>query len=406
MQGYGPNIGLYFHIPFCSRICSYCDFSKTSIYTQDIINSYVQKLSDHFNYVKDLLFDNTCELKDQKFYSMYLGGGTPSLITHQYEKLFDTVRPYLKNDAEITLEANPQDINHKNLKIWSSLGINRLSIGVQSFNQEALRFLTREPLSVDQILDIISISRNYFSNLNIDLIYSLPIANHESIFFKDLDILTSQVIPEHISLYCLSYSSKTPLGLREKRGIIKRIDDDTCADIYEKAIDLLQDRYIHEEVSNWYLPSYPAKHSNLYWSGGYYLGIGPGASGYLPQTIKLKNRFSIQTPTHLGWRYTYNSQIKAFLDSKINWDKLIQEDVRSEQSFLYELLGSTLRSRNGLDLKKLESISGYRFIPTSFIKGAISQGILRLEYDKIFLDPSSWFLEMSWAKKLIEAFKR
>ena len=402
MFDFNSDIGLYFHIPFCSRICSYCDFRKTSIYNPETISSYLKKISKDFLYLKNLLSDYN--LFSGSFYSCYLGGGTPSLITSEYEELFHIISPFLDKDAEITIESNPQDITEDNLRTWSSYGINRLSIGIQSFNREALLFLTRDLLPKERLIEIIQLSKQYFNNINIDLIYGLPIKNHQKIFFDDLLILQDKLHPQHISLYCLSYSSKTPLGLRLKRGLVDKVDDDTCAFMYEKIQNKLKTKYINEEVSNWYQPGYPAKHSNLYWSQGYYLGVGPGACGFLPSNSYLQDKFKTKTPSQLGYRYSYKDNLTSFLNPSHSITDLIQEDPRDSYSYLCEYIGCCLRSLNGINLERIQTLTDYRFTPSSFIKQALKENLLILKGNTIYLREDQWFLEMSWSKKLIESF--
>lgn len=392
-------IGLYFHIPFCSRICSYCDFKKTAMFNPKTLSNYVDQLCEHFLYFKRYL--------DGSFYSLYFGGGSPSCLTHEYEKLFNCIRSYINQEAEITIEANPEDLTKDNLKLWSDLGINRLSLGVQALDPKAREFLTRENLSYKELMDLIELGYEFFSNINIDLIYGIPIRKQFDIFFKDLNLVIDKINPQHLSLYSLTYSSKTPLGLRLNRGIVHAVADSTLALMYKKISELLKNKdYIHEEVSNWHLAGWEAKHSNLYWSGGYYLGIGPGACGFLPLTDRLAKDLGIIGSLSLGYRYSYEGTISSFIEeSSSDFIKTkINEDQRNYYDYLCEYIGSSLRSNNGVDLKLIEDLCFYTFKPSSVVEWAISKGYIKISDNKIYLDPCQWFLETSWSLKLIESF--
>ena len=159
------RLGLYLHIPFCKSICHYCDFPKTRLFNKDLVSKYFSKLKT--------VLQQWLSVDSIHFSSVYLGGGTPGLFAEEYASIFALLRGYIDKDAEITIEVNPNDVRRENLSIWKDFGINRISIGVQSFNDDALRFLTRSHSSKTAEHSI-ELAKDFFSNVNIDLIYGLP----------------------------------------------------------------------------------------------------------------------------------------------------------------------------------------------------------------------------------------
>ena len=152
---------IYLHVPFCASLCHYCDFAKTANFTADLTSSYFKRLAEHLKI--------WLQAFQPSLRTFYIGGGTPSLFTHAHRQLFATIAPYLRTDCEITLEANPQDISKGNLLSWQELGINRLSIGVQTFAPDSLRFLQRQH-SAKQAFDALELATQYFAgSISVDL---------------------------------------------------------------------------------------------------------------------------------------------------------------------------------------------------------------------------------------------
>ena len=403
--------GLYFHIPFCSRICSYCDFYKTSLYTSDLLNSYIKALEESFSFFHSIY--------PLMFYSLYLGGGSPGIYTKEYESLFKKINPFLDTNSEKTIELNPTDINEENLSIWKSLGINRVSIGIQSFNDKVLHFLNRSSLPSNLLLKKIELTKKYFSNINIDLIYGIPLQKQESIFFNDLDLALSMDI-EHLSLYCLTYNKTTPLGLKLSRNIIHERSSNTLASMYDKILNILNKNYIHEEISNWAIPKKLAYHSNLYWSGGYYLGIGASSHGYLPyfdrdidnyeknKVLKFLNTNNLDNKNDLlskiGIRYFYPYNIKEFISNPHS----ISLDSRTLDSWLIEYIGACLRSINGINTDLIKDIHGSILRPNKMLDWALKKGLIYIEEKNkknfLYLKDSEWFKENYWDKVVIDSF--
>ncbi|MFM7193995.1 MAG: radical SAM family heme chaperone HemW, partial [Bacteroidota bacterium] len=286
--------GLYLHIPFCSKACHYCDFhfSTDTRYREEMIMCIIRELE---------LQQELSNLAGPE--TIYLGGGTPSLLfPAELERLFNAVHRLFRIDqeAEITLEANPEDLTTEKLTHLRRLGVNRLSIGVQSFHEETLRMMNRAH-SGEQAMNAIHRSREAgFSNLSLDLIFAVPGRTTE-LLKQDLDQLLS-IHPEHISTYGLTIEERTVFGKRFSRGQFSPASEDQNADEFELIMDTLGEAgYRQYEVSNFARPGYLSNHNSNYWRDVPYVGIGPGAHSYTGTT-----RFSNVANNH-----KYMAAIKA-----------------------------------------------------------------------------------------------
>ncbi len=265
--------GIYIHIPFCRHKCNYCNFySLASTRNMDqVSNAIVSELQQRRDY-----------LSGQPVETIYFGGGTPSMLQVQdIEKILNAV--YLNfsvaPDAEITLEANPDDVAPGKLKAFKNSGINRLSIGMQSFRQEDLNFLSRTH-TPEQVLQCIGDAQQAgFNNLSIDLIYGIPTLTDEG-WMQNLEKAFSLGIP-HISAYSLTVEDKTPLAVMIRKGKTKPVDENLSLSHYEILTRMMQAQgYEHYEVSNFCLPGAYSRHNTAYWQGKSYLGLGPSAHSY------------------------------------------------------------------------------------------------------------------------------
>ncbi len=268
-----PFSGIYIHIPFCRKKCSYCDFYliTNTVILERFLDNLKKEISLHSQFYKNTGFD-----------TIFIGGGTPSLLdTKQIESILNSLfKNYIiKRNPEITIEANPEDFNKtQKLKYLKDIGVNRISFGVQSFIDPELKFLTREH-SAEQSVDVIKNAKKYFDNISVDLIYSLPnqkISNLE----KTLDITLKLEIP-HVSAYTLIYEKETPLyNLMQRKKIVMN-DDELESKLYllfsEK---LTENGYEHYEVSNYAKKGYRSKHNLKYWEYENYLGFGPSAHSF------------------------------------------------------------------------------------------------------------------------------
>ncbi|WP_020530931.1 radical SAM family heme chaperone HemW [Flexithrix dorotheae] len=264
--------GIYLHIPYCKKACHYCDFHFSTNFSTK--NELVDAISE--------------ELKIQKAFinsdieTVYFGGGTPSLLS--LEELSIIFNAIWKNfniveNAEITLECNPDDLSSQKLKDLQNLGVNRLSIGVQTFDNELLKFLNRAHSSIEAENAIKKAQDQGFENITIDLIYGIPNNSH-NVLETDLKKAISLEVP-HISAYCLTIEERTVFGNWLKKGKINSPNEDFEAEQFEIVVDYLRrNGYEQYEISNFARDKKYSKHNSNYWNQTSYLGIGPGAHSF------------------------------------------------------------------------------------------------------------------------------
>ena len=270
----GP-IGLYVHIPFCATKCPYCDFN-TYAGIEAMMPAYTAALAAEIK-----LWGET--LGRPAVRSVFFGGGTPSYIPADgVGELMDTVRRSFRvaPQAEVTLEANPDDIRGSRPSAWLSHGTNRLSIGVQSFDDRLLAMLGRRHSSADATDAYRTAVEAGFSNVSIDLMYGLP-GQTLGEWRRTLD-RANELAPRHVSLYCLTLERGTPMETWASSGRIAEPDPDLAADMYLAAQEVMRrEGYRHYEISNWAKPGFESRHNLVYWNNRPYLGVGPGAHSYL-----------------------------------------------------------------------------------------------------------------------------
>jgi len=268
--------GLYIHIPFCRKRCTYCDFYSEGD-AMPRLPRYIEALKAEIN-LRHL------PSPQSPVGSVYFGGGTPSLLSvDQIEGLLQQLKARfsMTSDCEVTLEANPGTLDLHYLEALRNLGINRLSLGVQSFLDDELQMMGRIHSSRQVIKTIDDARSAGFDNLSIDLIYGLPgqsLAQWTTTLKRAIALA-----PDHISAYTLTWSEHTPLGRRIEHGALERPDEETVATIYETTVtQFANGGYAQYEVSNFARPGYESVHNRAYWSGRPYLGLGASAHGFLP----------------------------------------------------------------------------------------------------------------------------
>lgn len=386
------SLGLYVHVPFCSFLCHYCDFSKTAVWDQEVINQYVERISSHLK-----LWVESYKNKSLNIDTLHLGGGTPSLLIKEWVYFFHVLKALKIHPSEISLEANPENISDSALDTWSSLGINRLSVGVQSFDEAGLKFLTRQikPQSLYKALDMVCQS---FSNNSIDLIYGWP-NQSESSLLNDLSIINSFPI-KHLSLYNLCYERKTPIGRAFHRGRIKSMADAKQEQLYHLACDFLKDNgFNHYECSNWAKPGFESKHNSRYWRGEEFIGIGSGAWGYVA------NLPGTETETPFGCRFNYDPSYKKLLKTQNPFcPSILSIDQLSKDLWIIDLVGSHLRHKGGIDLQQTAKL-GYNFKPTHNIELALKNGCLNLDGYILTLTEKEWLRENAWCQEVLNSFE-
>jgi oxygen-independent coproporphyrinogen-3 oxidase len=265
--------GIYIHIPFCKQACSYCDFyfSTKLTHKDAVVKNLLKEIELRHSY-----------LAEKKIESIYFGGGTPSILSKKdFEEIFTTLNFYFnwESIAEITLEANPDDISLDTLSTWKELGINRLSIGLQSFNNYELRWMNRLHTASDSLRSVKLAQDNGFNNISIDLIYGSKfqtLRSWESTLRKAIQLNT-----QHISAYNLTIESKTMLGTHHQQDKEPAVDEALSSEQFLYMISRLEETgYVHYEISNFGKKNFFAVNNSNYWLQKPYLGLGPSAHSF------------------------------------------------------------------------------------------------------------------------------
>ncbi|HEY4650065.1 MAG TPA: radical SAM family heme chaperone HemW [Pontibacter sp.] len=327
--------GIYLHIPFCKQACHYCDFHfSTSMGTKEkTIQAIARELELRQAY-----------LQGQEVKTIYFGGGTPSLLTQpELELLLQTIRSHfiVSADAEITLEANPDDLRPAKLQELKAAGINRLSIGLQSFHEPHLRLMNRAHNATESLQCVKDAQAAGFDNITVDLIYGIPAPDH-SIWLNDLATLFSLNV-QHVSCYALTIEPDTALGRWSKKGKFKPSEDDFTAQQFEILLEQMgQHGFVQYEISNFCKPGFESRHNSNYWRGVHYLGVGPSAHSF--------NGHSRQYNVANNRKYI---------------DAIAQQTIPAELEALTiadqanDYLLTTLRTTWGCDLTQLHNRYGY-----------------------------------------------
>lgn len=337
---------VYIHIPFCEDICSYCDFCKF-YYNSDLVDKYLIELE------KEIINNYQGEIIE----TIYIGGGTPSSLSlEQIKRLLDITKIFKVKDLEFTFECNIENIDEDKIKLLTKYGVNRISIGVQTFNYDYLSFLNRKHTK-DEVFQKISMIKNYIDNINIDLIYAIP---NETLLDVEKDIelfLTLDV--KHISTYSLIIEDNTILS----RIKTQDIDDELDYNMYKLICDKLKENgYHHYEISNFSKPGYESKHNLVYWNNNEYYGFGMGASGYIDK-IRYTNTKSINH--YLEGNYIY-------IEDKLSFNETIENAL---------ILG--LRKIDGIDIRLFYNKYKIDLMEIDIINSLINEN--KLVYDNKFI---------------------
>jgi oxygen-independent coproporphyrinogen-3 oxidase len=352
-------LSLYLHIPFCRTKCTYCAFNAYAN-MDTLIEPFVDAL------VREIEILGTNK-PGQALGTIFFGGGTPSLLTpEQINHILNAISQYLAvlPNAEISLEANPNDLDTAYLQALRRTGINRISIGMQSANNNELILFARRHDN-DAVARAVSSARQAgFDNLNLDLIYGFPHQTLDSWQTSLRQMLALQ--PEHVSLYALGLEDGTPMKAWVDRGWLPMPDDDLAADMYDLATDVLgQAGYEQYEISNWSKPGKQCRHNLQYWRNLPYGGLGPGAHGYADgvrySTILSPQRY-IQAMQTSQADYEYPRTPATFEAVEVNRDNEIVETLITGLRLTQEgIQREAFRQRFGLDLLEVhpETISRY-----------------------------------------------
>ena len=324
--------GLYVHIPFCKQACHYCNFHfATSLrYKSVMIEAMTKEIRLRQSY-----------LQKEPLNTIYFGGGTPSLLSaEELNMLLQATREtyWVNTEAEITLEANPDDITEDRLITWKEAGINRLSIGIQSFHEDDLRWMNRAH-SAKQSNAALALSLQYFDNITIDLIYGLP-GLTDAQWKENVDRALALGIP-HLSCYALTVEPQTPLDKQVRLQQKSPTDPDKQAAQFLLLMEWLEQAgYRHYEISNFAKPGLESRHNSSYWQGDSYIGIGPSAHSY--------NGVSRQ------WNVANNQQ---YIESLQKEEIPFEIEILSPTQQLNEYIMTALRTDEGISLGKLKKFN-------------------------------------------------
>jgi len=265
--------GIYIHIPYCHQKCHYCNFYSTA--SKKTKPLFVSALLKEIKLQKEYLHDEIIS-------TIYFGGGTPSQLNiSELKQIIQEIFQHynISDKVEITLEANPDDLTEEKLFELSKAAFNRLSIGIQSFQETDLQYLNRSHSANQAIHAIKTAQKHQFSNLSIDLIYGIPTLSNES-WIENIQTAIDLGIP-HISAYCLTVETGTALDIFIRKGKMPAIDEEKASQQFEILMDILsKNNYIHYEISNFCKQGYVSQHNSNYWKQQKYLGLGPSAHSY------------------------------------------------------------------------------------------------------------------------------
>ena len=366
----------YVHIPFCTQICYYCDFSKVFIKNQPV-DSYLEHLIEEYN---------AYDIK--KLRTLYIGGGTPTALSARQlafllEKLTDKLDlSYLE---ELTIEANPGDLDQEKIAVLKDSPVNRVSLGVQTFNDRMLKQIGRSHLEKDIYENIANLKKAGFDNISIDLIYALPKQTMEDVKINVAKAIALDI--PHMSLYSLILENHTVFMNRMRRGKLPLPKEDLEAEMFEYIIaELGKAGFEHYEISNFSKPGFESRHNLMYWDNAEYYGIGAGASGYVD-----------------GVRYKNHGPIRHYLEAVKAGDARVQEEVLTLKEQMEEEMFLGLRKKSGVSKKRFEEKFGISFEEQygAVVSELTEQGLLVPDRDIVRMTKQGLFLGDTVAEKFI-----
>lgn len=319
--------GLYIHIAYCRRKCLYCDFFSAG-----------DRIADWQGYTNALIaeFENRINELPCPLQTIYVGGGTPSLMPlNEFSRLCNALSPYITDVEEFTIEINPDDATEENLLAWRRGGANRLSIGIQSFDNELLKLIGRLH-TAQTARAAYYLARQYFDNISIDLMFGLPGQTFET-WSRDVEEAI-RLNPQHISAYSLMYEPGTALTALRDRGRLKETDEVLSDQMYQYLSRRLKEAgYEHYEISNFAKPRFRSRHNSSYWIQKPYLGIGPSAHSYDGKRLRKANSHDIR-----GYIEHWNSLSQEYLQPT--------EETLNDEELKDEYIMTRLRRCEGIDL--------------------------------------------------------
>lgn len=347
---------VYVHIPFCKNICSYCDFCK-NFYNKKIVLEYLIALEKE---IKE-------NYKGEYLDTLYIGGGTPSCLKrNELKKLFEILGNFKLNEKyEFTFECNYEDISEAFLIMLKSYGVNRISIGIQTFNNIFSKILQRK---IDKIKmeEKILLAKKYFKNISVDLMYAIP-GEKISDLKSDLELFLSLDVT-HISTYSLIFEEHTKLI----KMSLEEMDDDTQSVMYDKIVNTLSSKgYIHYEISNFSKPGFESKHNLTYWNNDEYYGFGAGASGFI------KKR-----------RYNNTKSVFNYIKGK----RIVYEEYIDNNQMIKDEVMLNLRKAQGINKDEFFKKYNIKFEELFDYLLLIKRGLLKETHNNIYIPENKLFV--------------
>lgn len=383
MTNSSDPMGIYIHIPFCLHKCEYCDFYSLPLVDPDVLERYTCSVI--------IELQRRASLIKSPVASIYLGGGTPSLLlSPQVERILDTIfaNYQLCSDPEISMEVNPATVNLQDLQGLKTAGINRLSVGVQSFADDELKTLGRmhgRDAAEATLRDVVKAG---FTNFNIDLIYGLP--GHNLSSWHQTLSAAMKFDPQHISAYLLQLDDSTPMAQKVRSGIINLLDDELESKLYYTTLDfMIQQGYHHYEISNFARSGYECRHNLLYWQAREYLGIGSGAVSFINNQRCLN-----QANVH--------NYIEAMLTDDLAPVEILETMTPRQRLEDAIILG--LRLTDGINQADFQHRFGANIMENyrNIINNCQAQGLLEINNESIYLAKSAYFLSNQVFRQFIE----
>lgn len=349
--------GVYIHIPFCKTICSYCDFCKV-FYNEKWVKKYLDCLKEE---IDDIYMNEEID-------TIYIGGGTPSALRSKYlEYLFNILKGLNKeNLKEFTFECNLNDINKELLELLSSNGVNRLSIGIESFHEEKLKYMGRSHTFIEAQEKIALCRELGFSNINIDFIYGFPFETIK-MMTQDLKMIL-KLKPDHISTYSLMIEDNTLLKINN----YNRIDDDMDAEMYKMICKILTKKHFkHYEVSNFAMQGKESLHNLRYWKNQEYYGFGLSASGYIDKI-----------------RYTNTKSLTKYLAGEYNGEK----EILTKHDIMDNHLMLGFRLTEGINIQEFNEKYKVKMEDVYPTKPLTKNNDLIIKKGNIFINPDKLYI--------------
>lgn len=327
--------GIYIHVPFCKTRCIYCDFYSTT--RDDLKRRYVQALCKELSMRRDYL-------KGESVETVYLGGGTPSQLDEEdLTAIFDTLQEVygLEHAQEITFEANPDDLTEDYVAMLRRFPINRISMGIQTFDDATLRLLHRRHTAQEAKDAVCRCKKAGLQNISLDLIYGLP-GQTEEMWANDIRAAIA-LRPKHLSAYMLTYEEGTPLWQMRTAGKVKEADEELCSRMYTMLTQAMREAdFVHYEISNFCRGPWMSRHNMGYWTGVPYLGCGPGAHSYDGESRE--------------WNL---SSLEQYVEGMKKGERPYEKETLTLDTRYNEYVMTRMRTRQGLSTGTIDKLFGY-----------------------------------------------